>query len=208
MTYLSYTERKKWGQYFLRNLRELLTKNYALNPDQAANIASQRALIAGRVTSGTGYNTKITNSTNPNHSYYNSKIFRMRAQLANTFKHMPEKLRADVNARQQEMINAKELVITPKLAHFKRNDIRGAGLPLMSRDSEMATNFHIEALLEQEQKDFYWERFENEQVNDIPHRLQNYSRNEQIELNKLALTSLAIHLTRLQLITQCMPHKN
>ena len=206
MTYLTYNERKKWGQSFLRNLRELLTRNYDLNPDQAANIASQRALISGRVTSGTGYNTKIAGSTNPNNSYYNSKIFRVRGQLANTFRHMPEKLRADVNARQQEMINAKELVITPKLAHYRTSNRRA--LPLMSRASEMATNFHIESLLEQEQKDFYWERFENEQVNNMPHTLQNYSLPEQQELNKLALTSLAIHLTRLQLITQCMPHKN
>ena len=78
----------------------------------------------------------------------------------------------------------------------------------MSRASEMATNFHIESLLEQEQKDFYWDRYRQTKEVDLPYTLKRFTSKEQQELNKLALTSLAIHLTRLQLITQCMPHKN
>lgn len=206
MRYRTYTDRQAHEKTMIRNIGELLNEKYNLTPEQAINVTTPRPLTNGSICidhwGAKLHNGKASKFPLRRAARSRMKIIFYRTALLNTFSMMPEELKEAVKARQKSLLDNGIIKITAKLATYATGN--GNNINLLERESQMPVRTYPAYLIKRAVKDHHGE------VWDPIHKMGNTLKasdlgsNLRYALLNAGLTSLALHLTKLQLINQCL----
>jgi len=202
MAYLNYTKKQQYFKHQINCIREILTEYYNFTPEQAINALDNQSLRFGATINT--YEVNL-NTLDKNRWYYSptARLANYKRALENTFNNLPKKCIADVREQQAKMLANKELVITPKMASYYKDDyyrypvLNRGGIMVVRRSFQNIGITHDWYV----QNSGWW--FQEQQkytpvlARDLPDAYRE-------DYRKIALTRLALTLTRLQLINQCI----
>lgn len=206
MRYKTYNQRQAHEKAMIRNIGELLNEKYNLTPEQAINVTTPKPLTNGSICidhwGARLHNGKASKFPLKNDARNRMKIIFYRTALLNTFSMMPEELKEAVKARQQILLDNGIIKVTAKLATY--NTGNGNSINLLERGGMMPVRTYPSYLTPTAIKTYHAEVWQP--IHDMGNTIKASDLGSSLRhsLLKAGLTSLALHLTKLQLINQCL----
>jgi len=205
MHYKTYHERQQHEKSIFDHIGEVLVNEFNLTPEQAINVTHKKPLVSGSVAID-HWGADLSNGKDAkfplrNDARFSIRIMFFRTALLHTFSQMPPELKEAVKARQKYMLDRNIIQITPKLANYKPGWQYTA---LLERQGMMPVRnwgSHMVPPLLKDDHGKAWKACQ-EAGNEL--ELDDLSETMQHRLRKVGLTCLALHLTKLQLINQCL----
>tara|TARA_R110002012_G_scaffold23845_2_gene80387 strand:- start:1961 stop:2530 length:570 start_codon:yes stop_codon:yes gene_type:complete len=187
----------------LKNIADILNKEFELTPEEAINITLRRPLTSGSTYIdhwGASINNGKYKEFPLDHYDRNSmRIFWYRAALLSMFNLMPEKLREAVKKQQKHLLSIEAIKITNKLASYQEESNRS--IPLLERGAMMPVRVYDQHIIPEKVRKEHGQIWKLEQepleLHELPTSLKERLRNA-------GLTVMALNLTKLQLINQCL----
>jgi hypothetical protein len=130
------------------------------------------------------------------------KIIFYRTALLNTFSMMPEELKEAVKARQQILLDNGIIKVTAKLATYDTGN--GNNINLLERGGMMPVRTYPSYLIKTAVVKNHHGVWQDIYDNGNTLKASDLDSNLRYSLLNAGLTSLALHLTKLQLINQCL----
>ena len=203
MTYLTYTQRRGWTRKFFEHAKEILVAEYNLDPDQALNIASRSSLLNG-TTHVNNYGAVIKGSCSTGNINKNKqRIFELRSALCTVFNHIPENMMDRIKHRQQTILNSPAMKLLPKTASYGTGHYH---FQLIERGSHVPTTHYLNTVTQSAEDSDHAQCYLDSVSQDTDFTVDDLQPLLYHHVHQTALTLLALHLTKLQLINQCMPN--
>jgi hypothetical protein len=206
MRYKTYLARQAHEKAMIRNIGELLNEKYNLTPEQAINVTTPKPLTNGSICidhwGAKLHNGRASKFPLRNDARHRMKIIFYRTALLNTFSMMPTALKEAVKARQKALLDNGIIKITAKLATYDTGN--GNNINLLERGGMMPVRTYPSFLVKTAVKNHHGELWQDIYDSGNTLKASDLGSNLRYSLLNAGLTSLALHLTKLQLINQCL----